>query len=54
MGFTCGMNGGKEKIMHALVGNLKEGDHLQERFRHTDNIKIDIEERNRVGEYGMD
>ena len=54
MGFTCGINGGKEKCMQGLVGILKEGDHLQDRFRYIDNIKIDLEERNRLGEYGMD
>jgi hypothetical protein len=44
MGFTCGINGGKEKCIQALVGNLKEGDHLRDRFRYTDNIKIDLKE----------
>jgi len=33
--------------------NLKEGDHLHDRLRYTDNIKIDLEERNRSGEHGL-
>jgi hypothetical protein len=37
--------GEKRNACRVWWGNLKEGDHLQDRFRYTDNIKIDLEER---------
>jgi hypothetical protein len=48
MCFKYGINGGKENAYTVWWGNLKEGDHLQYRLRYIDNIKIDLEERNRV------
>jgi len=44
----------KKNTCRVWWGNLKEGDHLRDRLRYTDNIKIDLEERNRVGEHGLD
>jgi hypothetical protein len=45
MGFTCGMNGGKEKYVLGLVEKPKEGDYLKDRLKHTENTKIDLEKK---------
>jgi len=46
--------GEKRNTCRVWWGNLKEGDHVRDRLRYTDNIKIDLEERNRIGEHGLD
>jgi hypothetical protein len=44
----------KRNACRVWWGNLKKGDNLQERYRYIDNIKIYLEERNGVGEHGLD
>jgi hypothetical protein len=48
--------GKKRNICWVCWGKLKEGDYLQDRLKYTNNINIhvDVEERNRVGEHGLD
>jgi hypothetical protein len=46
--------GKKRKACRVWWGNFKEGDHLQGRPRYIDNIKINHEESNGLGQHGLD
>jgi hypothetical protein len=52
MGRECSRDGGREKCLHSLVGNLERKRPLgRSRCRWEDNTKMDLQE---VGWYGMD
>jgi hypothetical protein len=48
------MNVEKKYTCWVWWGNLKEGEYLKYRLKHTNDTKIYIEEKNRVGEHGLD
>jgi hypothetical protein len=43
MGETCGMYGEKRNTHVVLLVSLNEGDHLDDRLRWEDNIKVDLQ-----------
>jgi len=43
MGRTCSMYGGEERCIQGFGGNLRERDHLEDRHRWEDNIKMGLQ-----------